>query len=239
MSGVELLISVTGAHEVGAAVAGGADIVDVKNPAEGSLGAGFPHVIRRVRALTPAETPVSAAIGDFPALPGTAALAAAGAAACGVQYVKVGLLGPRDHDQAFALLSAVCRAVRDVSPGARVMATAYADAHATGSLPPLDLPAVAAEAAADGCMIDTAVKAGTTLFDELAPADLASFIEDCRDKGLLCALAGSLRAADIPRLRELRPDIVGFRGAACADGRRDGAVDHAAVRRLKDLLAQS
>ncbi len=50
---MELLISVIGEHEVEAAVSGHADIVDVKNPREGSLGANFPHVIRRVREITP------------------------------------------------------------------------------------------------------------------------------------------------------------------------------------------
>ena len=103
---------------------------------------------------------MSVAIGDVPNLPGMAALAAAGAAGCGVQFVKVGLLGPRDHDEAFAVLAAVCRAARDEAPGVRVMATAYADARTTGSLPPAELPAVAAEAGADGCMIDTAAKGG-------------------------------------------------------------------------------
>ncbi len=187
---MELLISVVGEHEVEAAVSGHADIVDVKNPREGSLGANFPHVIRRVREITPTEIPVSAAIGDFPNLPGMAALAAAGAAGCGVQYVKVGLLGPRDHDEAFALLSAVCRAGRDQDPRVRIMATAYADARKTGSLPPLELPAVAAEAGADGCMIDTALKSGGTLLTELGAAELESFVARCREAGLLCALAG-------------------------------------------------
>jgi uncharacterized protein (UPF0264 family) len=51
-------------------------------------------------------------------------------------------------------------------------------------------------------------------------------------------LAGSLRVADMERLRDLAPDIVGFRGAACRDGRRDGSVDREAVQRLKDLVAQ-
>jgi len=236
---MELLISVVSADEVGAAVAGNADIVDVKNPREGSLGANFPHVLRRVRELTPAEVPVSAAIGDVPNLPGMAALAAAGAAGCGVQYVKVGLLGPRDHDEAFDLLFAVCRAARDEDPAVRIMAAAYADARTTGSLPPLELPAVAAEAGADGCMIDTAAKAGGTLLTELGAAELESFVALCREAGLLCALAGSLRASDVPRLRELAPDIVGFRGAACRGGRRDGGVDRDAVVRLKDLVAQA
>ncbi|MBE0528692.1 MAG: (5-formylfuran-3-yl)methyl phosphate synthase [Thermoleophilia bacterium] len=219
---MDLLISVIDEAEVRTAVAGGADIVDVKNPREGSLGANFPHVIRRIRALTPAAVPVSVAIGDFPNLPGTAALAAAGAAACGVQYVKVGLLGPRDQ-----------------APGVRVMAAAYADAHAIGSLPPGELPTVAAAAGADGCMIDTAVKGEVTLFTELAAAELDRFVTSCRDAKLLCALAGSLSVSDVPRLRELAPDIVGVRGAVCRGGRRGGTLDGEAVLRLKELVAQA
>ncbi len=236
---MDLLISVIDEAEVRTAVAGGADIVDVKNPREGSLGANFPHVIRRIRALTPAAVPVSVAIGDFPNLPGTAALAAAGAAACGVQYVKVGLLGPRDHEEAFALLSAVCRGARDEAPGVRVMAAAYADAHAIGSLPPGELPTVAAAAGADGCMIDTAAKGEVTLFTELAAAELDRFVTSCRDAKLLCALAGSLSVSDVPRLRELAPDIVGVRGAVCRGGRRGGTLDGEAVLRLKELVAQA
>ena len=236
---MDLLISVVDEAEVGPAVAGGADIVDVKNPREGSLGANFPHVIRRVRELTPPAVPVSVAIGDVPNLPGMAALAAAGAAGCGVQFVKVGLLGPRDHVEAFAVLSAVCRAARDEAPDVRVIATAYADARATGSLPPGELPAVAAAAGADGCMIDTAGKGQVTLLGEMAAADLERFVTRCREAGLYCALAGSLRASDVPRLRELAPDIVGFRGAACRGGRRDGRLDGDAVLRLKELVAQA
>ncbi|WP_416341240.1 (5-formylfuran-3-yl)methyl phosphate synthase, partial [Solidesulfovibrio sp.] len=39
---MRLLVSVVREEEVAAAVAGGADIVDVKNPAEGGLGAAEP-----------------------------------------------------------------------------------------------------------------------------------------------------------------------------------------------------
>ena len=236
---MELLISVVSEHEVGAAVAGHADIVDVKNPREGSLGANFPHVIRRVREMTPAEIPVSAAIGDVPNLPGMAALAAAGAAGCGVQYLKVGLLGPRDHDEAFALLSAVCRAGRDADSAVRIMATAYADAHTTASLPVLELPAVAAEAGVDGCMIDTAAKAGGSLLTVLrtrGARGLRGALPRRRAALRPGRLAASLRH---PRLLELAPDIVGFRGAACSGGRRDGRLDRDAVLRLKDLVAQA
>ena len=45
-----------------------ADIIDVKKPSEGSLGANFPWVIREIKTLS--AKPVSAAIGDFDYKPG-------------------------------------------------------------------------------------------------------------------------------------------------------------------------
>jgi len=236
---VQLLVSVVHEEEVAAAVAGGADIIDVKNPREGSLGANFPHVIRRIRRSTPPHLPVSVAIGDMPNLPGTAALAAAGAATCGVQYVKVGLFGAREPDEARALLAAVCQATREQDETVRVIATAYADAQAVDSLPPRELPAIAVQAGAYGCMLDTARKRDVTLFTALSPAELDSFVGECRAAGLICALAGSLREADIPHICDLRPDIIGFRGAACRGDRASGRVDVHAVERLKALIADA
>ncbi|GAB4244165.1 MAG: (5-formylfuran-3-yl)methyl phosphate synthase [Thermoleophilia bacterium] len=234
---MQLLVSVVHEEEVTPAIAGGADIIDVKNPREGSLGANFPHVIRRVRELTPPDVPVSAAIGDAPNLPGMVALAAAGAAMCGVQYIKVGLLGPREPRDALLLLTEVCRAAREQDPTVRIMATAYADAHRIGSFPPLDLPMVAAKVGVDGCMLDTASKNGATLLSELGAAELETFVTRCRSNGLICALAGSLREEDVPRIHGLGPDIMGVRTAACRGDRLTGRVDRDAVRRLKRQIA--
>ncbi len=234
---MQLLISVVTADEVEAAVSGGADIVDVKDPREGSLGAAAPHVVRAVRAAVPAGVPVSVAIGDVPDLPGMAALAAAGAASCDVAYVKVGLLGPSDEASALRLLKAVCRAAAEAARPPRVMAAGYADAAAVGALPPLLLPAVAAAAGTHGCMLDTARKDGGTLFTALDDDDLRRFVEGCRERRLVSALAGSLTEGDLARLAAIGPDIVGFRGAACGGDRTSGRVDARAVRRLKDAAA--
>src|SRR3954468_16318511 len=124
---MRLLVSVVDASEARAAAAAGAHIVDVKNPAEGSLGAPTPAVIERVRAAVPPALPVSVAIGDMPNLPGTAALAALGAARSGASFVKVGLWGAMTEAEAVALLRAVQDGVAHV-PGAVVVAAAYADA---------------------------------------------------------------------------------------------------------------
>ena len=234
---MQLLISVINEQEAKSAANGGADIVDVKNPVEGSLGANFPRVIRCVRQSIPSALPVSAAIGDAPDKPGATALAALGATVCSIQYVKVGLYGTSLPPQGVYLLREVCRAVRDYDDRTKIIAVAYADAHKIGSLPPLELPAVAIEAQADGCMLDTAVKGYGSLFSHLNDGKLRAFVQSCHKRGLLCALAGSLGAGDIPRLAEIDPDIVGFRTAACLGDRIHGVVDRRQVERLKDLIA--
>jgi uncharacterized protein (UPF0264 family) len=225
---MRLLVSVVDAGEAREAAAAGADIVDVKNPGEGSLGAPSPAVIEDVRAAVPAALPVSAAIGDMPNLPGTAALAALGAARSGAEFVKVGLWGVSTEADAVALL----RTVREAVPGAMVVAGAYADAQrvAPAPLAPGLLPHVARAAGADVCLLDTAVKDGRGLLDFLSPDALASLVDEAHAAGLQLALAGALRAEDLPMLAATGADIAGVRSAACGDDRRSGPLEPARAR---------
>src|SRR5205807_7285446 len=93
--GMRLLVSVISAEEARRALAGGADIIDVKDPREGALGAPSPRVLSEVVRVVGAAGPVSVALGDLPNLPHTAALAGHGAALCGAGYVKVRLRAVR------------------------------------------------------------------------------------------------------------------------------------------------
>ena len=233
---MKLLVSVVDAAEARLAVAGGVDVVDVKNPAEGSLGAPAPGVIAAVRAVLPAGLPLSAALGDLPSLPGTAALAAFGAARSGAAYVKLGLWGPSSVEDAVAVLRAARAAV---DGDTRVVAVAYADAARVPSrpLPPSELVAAARAAGVDGCLLDTAVKDGRGLLEWLAPVALAAFVADAHGAGLEVALAGALRAEDLPVVRATGADIAGVRSAACRDGRRTAGLDPARIARLRELCA--
>ena len=80
---MKLLISPMNEKEAQEAIAGGADIIDVKNPAEGALGANYPWVIRRIREITPKNLEVSCTIGEVGNHPGAVSLAALGAASLG------------------------------------------------------------------------------------------------------------------------------------------------------------
>ena len=231
-----LLASVSGPEEAAVALQAGAGILDAKDPRKGSLGACAPPVLRAIVARRGLSgVPVSAALGDAADQPGSFALAAAGAAACGADYLKIGLRFAADDDRAVAFLDAVVQAARAVVPAIRVVAAAYAEAASIGTVPPARLPAIAARSSASGCLIDTAIKDGRSLFDHLGAGALARFVAECRERGLQCGLAGSLSLAHVPRLLEIGPDVVGVRGAICAGG-RNGRLDPIRLRQFADAL---
>jgi len=234
---MRLMISVTSEEEARQALLGGAEILDVKNPAEGSLGAQSPGVIRNIKILSAGCVEVSAAIGDMPNLPGTAALAALGAASCGADYIKVGLHGTQSEKEAESLLCVVQKAVRDFD--ASVIAAAYADYQRAGTINPKFLPRIAASANVRGCLLDTAIKDDQPLFDFIQPSTIRLLIKQAHADGLLFGLAGSLCEKDLPIAQELGVDVVGIRTAACRDNQRDGTLDADRVRRLHEASRQS
>ncbi|MDP3033886.1 MAG: (5-formylfuran-3-yl)methyl phosphate synthase [Methanobacteriaceae archaeon] len=233
-----LLISPINTDEALEAIEGGADIVDVKNPKEGSLGASFPWIIKGVREMTPEDMLVSATLGDVPYKPGTVSLAAMGALVSGADYIKVGLYGTKNYDEALEVMENVVRTVRENSSDAVVVASGYADAHRVGAIDPMEIPKVAAEAGADLAMVDTAVKDGKTLFDFMDMDDLQKFVNEIHDYGLKSALAGSVKKDQLKPLYDINCDVVGVRGAACIGGDRNtGKIHRSAVAELKNMIS--
>jgi uncharacterized protein (UPF0264 family) len=231
-----LLVSPKDVDEAVEAINGGADIIDVKNPPEGSLGANFPWVIKEIREITPKNLLVSAAIGDVPYKPGTVALAALGAAVSGADYIKIGLYGTKSYNEAVDLMKKVVKAVKGVDENKIVVAAGYADAHRVGAVEPLIIPKIARDAGCDVAMLDTAVKDGKTLFDHLDKKLLSEFVEESHSYGLKCALAGSIKKEEIPILKEIGCDIVGVRGAACTKGdRNEGRIESELVKELVEI----
>jgi uncharacterized protein (UPF0264 family) len=218
---MRLLVSVVSAAEARLALAGGADIIDVKDPREGALGAPSPTVLSEVVSVVGSAAPVSVALGDMPNLPHTAALAARGAALTGADYVKVGLRGVNTLDGAVAVMSAVRDAV-----GAQtgVIAAAYADAAALdpAALSPVLLPELVQRSGISGVLVDTCVKDGRGLYGWLSESELADLISRTRAAGASFAVAGQLTRDELCRVEA---DIVGVRSAVCRDGDRTGELD--------------
>ncbi len=236
---MKLLVSVIDAAEARLAVAGGVDIVDVKNPAEGSLGAPAPGVIAQVRDVLPAELPLSAAIGDLPCLPGTAALAALGAARSGAAYVKLGLWGASEHGGRRRGPARRAGRGRRRRGGDRRRATPTPRACRAGRCRRRSWSRRRGGQACSGCLIDTAIKDGRGLLSWLAADALAELVAEAHGAGLELALAGELRAEDLPAVRATGADIAGVRSAACREGRRTAALDPARIEQLRAVCQSS
>jgi FolB domain-containing protein len=219
-----LLASVTGPAEAEIALAHGADIIDLKDPAKGALGALEAAAVQATVGAIAGRRPVSAVTGDLPMQPHIIYGAVEGMAAAGVDYVKVGLFAEPGREDCI-------RALEPLAQQIKIVAVMFADAGADAGLLPL-----IAQCGFAGAMLDTARKGQGRLLDHADVASLGMFVRACRDHGLLSGLAGSLEAPDVPRLLLLVPDYLGFRGALCAAHDRKAGIDPAAVNLIRALM---
>jgi len=160
---------------------------------------------------------VSATLGDLPYKPGTCALAAYGCAMTGAGYIKAGLYGTKTYQEAFEVMNAVREAVHMANPNATVVAAGYADWRRFGGLNTDDLVKAARDARCDLVMVDTAIKDGKNLFDNMSVDELKDFVKKGHDAGMRVALAGSIKTEHAQLLHEIGPDVIGVRGAVCVD----------------------
>ncbi len=238
---MKLLVSPRDVEEARAVIQGRADIVDVKNPKEGSLGANFPWVIRAIKELVTTEggngMEMSAAIGDFDYKPGTASLAALAAVSVGADYVKIGLFKITTREQAIELLDGVSRAVKDFDPARKVVAAFYSDYKRINSISPFEISEIGKAVKLDVAMVDTGIKDGRSTLEFLAEDELRTFVAESQALGLDTALAGSLTFDDLPAIKAINPDILGVRGMVCG-GDRTSNVRAELVHELRRQVAQ-
>jgi uncharacterized protein (UPF0264 family) len=226
---MRLLVSVAGPDDARAALAGGADVIDAKDPGRGALGPVSADALAAIRRTVGPARPVSAALGDARAADAIERAARA-VARVGLAFVKVGFAGVTDAARAREFGAAV---QRGAGPGTGVVLVAYADWRRAASLAPARVVAVAAELGAAGVLLDTAYK-DTPLFALESPDGVGAWVDAAHAGGLFAALAGSLTGPDFATARALDADVVGVRGAACRGGRR-GPVSQARVAALSAL----
>lgn len=229
---IRMLASVRNLDEARIVLEAGVDLIDLKQPADGALGALPAEVIREVVDFVAGRTLTSATAGNVEPDAQAVQSAMARIAATGVDYVKAGLF-PGNWQQGGRDYAAVRACLRGLTPlaGARRIAVMFADLS-----PPLALVDAVADAGFDGVMVDTALKTGHSLPDVASTEWLSGFVERARAHGLLCGLAGSLRVAHIPALAQRCPDYLGFRGALCAGQARAQALDARAVLAVREAL---
>ena len=226
---MRLLVSVANAEEAATALAGGADIIDAKDPLTGALGAVSLATLRSIVAAVGGARPVTAALGDA-SDPVELERDARLFASTGIQFIKIGFAGLDSPDRISGLVAAAVRGAGDVG----MVAAFYADAAA--EFPFIDLVTSAALGGAAGVLIDTADKHGPGLRQLVTAATLRGYATAARDAGLFIAMAGKLIAEDLSFVLESGADIAGVRSAACDDG-RTGRVAADRVRMLRAAAA--
>ena len=217
------LASVRDVTEAEIALSASADIVDLKEPANGSLGAVDRAASAAILSALAGRIATSATIGDLPMQPAAMESAVLERASFGVDYVKIGLFADGDPK---ACLDGLCAHAASI----KLIVVLFADRP-----PSFDAVAAAARIGAAGIMLDTAGKGSGSLLDHLTLGEVARFVARGKAQGLAVGLAGSLRAAQVPALLDLKPDVLGFRGALCRGARTD-RLDLNAARAIRALI---
>lgn len=224
----KMLASVRDRAEAEIVFLNGADIIDLKDPANGALGAVELSKLLEVKDFIAGRRPLSAACGDIPMHPETIRSKAEEIAATGIDYLKVGFF-PN------AQLAACIEALKPVGAHTKLIAVLFAD-----HIKEYDETIVEdlAKAGFHGVMLDTADKTAGRLLDHMTPDQVGHFVKTCHSHALMCGVAGSLEAPDVPRLLAFKPDFLGFRGALCAGLSRNGPVDAQATIRIRALIPE-
>jgi len=234
-----LLVSAADVGDARAALAGGAHIIDAKDPTRGVLGAVGIEALARIAMAAAGLAPVSAALGDLCSSGDDRQLQvyASHASALGLTFLKVGVPVSTPRVRAIRALQDL-RARCAATARARVCAIVLA-AYADGPEPARNPYGVIDAAHAGGAaavLLDTQNKDGRRrLFDVLSPDAVAHWVTEAHSADLQVAIAGSLRLNDIATARDTGADVIGVRGAACG-GDRTGRVSATRVRALRDAL---
>ncbi len=227
-----LLVSVRNADEALAAVRGGADIIDVKEPRQGSLGAASADALSEIcRTLHQSDFagPVSAALGELREIPQSISFPAQ------LTWVKAGLSHCQETNWPSAWCDLQSRVGRQ-SDATSLIAVAYADWQDCSAPSPNDVIRLAMASNSPGVLFDTFQKDGRHLLDHLTLSELRPLIDELHAAGLFVALAGSIGRDQLLELIKLQPEIIAVRSAVCVGG-RTGIVNADRVAALRAALS--
>lgn len=222
------LASVTSKEEALLAREHGANMIDCKNPKEGALGALPLLTIRGIAKAMEGEVPVSTTVGNVTLDPTAWQDAVNTMSASGADIIKIGLLEP-GH------LKECLQAIKPLSELYPLVAVVFAD-QPLANISHEELIQLIAEHHFLGIMLDCSDKAKGSLTKLMTSEQIKDFVEKAHQADLMCGLAGALQPEDIPVLKALNPDYLGFRSALCENGDRSAPLDPQRVAQVAELL---
>jgi uncharacterized protein (UPF0264 family) len=227
-----LLVSVRNSAEAIAALAGGADVIDIKEPNKGPLGAAEAETICDVIQTVGCRAPVTAALGELTEIVADTVSSQRCSMPRGLALFKIGLAGCNELPDWRRTWQQAVTGLMHGEPAARPVAVAYADWRLARAPHPDDVLALARMNKCPALLIDTWDKSGGNLFDHWPPDHLQTFMDRVRTHDIAIVLAGSLTGSTFELAHKLQPNLVAVRTAAC-EGGRNSNVRADRVRALK------
>lgn len=227
---VELLVSVRTPQEALVALGGGANWIDVKEPANGPLGMATPETLEKISSVLPPGVPSSAALGE---------------AKDSVKFISSLITALEKYELIKLGLSYISSEILDdlldkdtflSGSRAKIVLAAYADHSCIRGIAPWDALQFCLQKGIQGLLIDTFQKGGKRLFDWVSMEELLDISRACQENNIRFGLAGSLQLLDLERLLSISPSLVGIRGAACRDNNRVGEICPEKVQKWKSNL---
>lgn len=224
----QLLISVTSVEEARIALENGADLIDLKDPSQGALGALAIDKMQEITAFVHAQDQygkrlVSATIGDLPMQAELILKSVLAVAAVNVDIVKIGFFEAADYQACLEVLKPYANS------GLKLIAVLFAEFKY-----PTHLIDDIKNAGFYGVMIDTAYKNGKTFLDYLSHEHME--IIATQTQGLIFGLAGSLNIQHLVFVKRYHPTYIGFRGGVSQDNQRKLSLDAAKIKAISKLV---
>ncbi|MFL2869809.1 MAG: (5-formylfuran-3-yl)methyl phosphate synthase [Pirellulaceae bacterium] len=224
----ELLVSIRSADELAVLPENSVAIVDVKEPAAGSLGPASADQWRLIATQIDDEADLSLALGELSTLDQSII----GQIPNRARFAKIGLAGMADApwSQSWLELRSALHESRT-----ELVLVVYADSELCQAPSPDLLLQFAIENQCETVLVDTFVKNGQSLFDHWSDDQIKAWVSKLHEHGIVSVLAGSLSQEGIESLQDLNVDYVAVRGAVC-DKSRNGDLVPQRVKNLARLL---
>ncbi|MFM9836120.1 MAG: (5-formylfuran-3-yl)methyl phosphate synthase, partial [Methylophilaceae bacterium] len=201
----------------------GADVIDLKDPNIGALGALDLETTAQILKVLDGRATVSATVGEHHVSQQSLFHEIEARAGLGLDIVKIAVDKHFDEADFFDNIAAY-------TAGVKLVALFFADVTIN-----TQLLAKLNQVGFYGAMLDTQNKQ-RTLLELLTEDTLKMFINECRKNQLFCGLAGSLKPQYIESLQDLQPTFIGFRGGVCENNIRKSVLNAEKILQIKIML---
>jgi len=224
-----ILVSFKSLQEISINILNFVDIIDLKDPKKGSLGAWNISQINKAVKIFGKKKFLSATIGDvkerkkiienlfvFDRI--------------GLDFIKFGVFISNEIEMIELL-----REISEKNFKTQLVPVIFADDHNLLEITKNNLRKIK-DLNFNFLLLDTFLKKKGSLMQECSFNYLSNFIKKSRDLGIAVGLAGKLKTKQIPQLLKLRAQIIGFRSAVCEKNDRCSIISENKTRNIHSLF---